>query len=89
MLWRTSKLTDYRIEATDGSVGRIADLLIEDDSWRARWLVVDTGTWLTGRQVLLPVTSLQRPDGEAGRIPVPLTRQQVKDSPPAETDQPV
>ncbi len=25
MLWRTSKLTDYRIEATDGTVGGIAD----------------------------------------------------------------
>lgn len=89
MLWRTSKLTDYRIEATDGTIGRIADLLIEDDGWRVRWLVVDTGTWLTGRQVLLPTAALQVPDAEASRIPVRLTKDQVKDSPAAETDQPV
>jgi len=89
MLWRTSKLTDYRIEATDGTIGRIADLLIEDDSWQVRWLVVDTGSWLTGRQVLLPTAALQAPDAEASRIPVRLTKDQVEHSPPAETDRPV
>src|SRR5690606_36749289 len=74
MLWRTSRLTDYRIEATDGSIGRVADLLFEDDSWVVRWLAVDTGGWLTGRQVLLPASGLGPPDGDAGRIPVALTR---------------
>jgi len=89
MLWRTSKLTDYRIEATDGTIGRVADLLFEDDSWTVRWLVVDTGGWLTGRQVLLPTARLGPPDGESGRIPVELTRDMVKESPGAETDEPV
>lgn len=89
MLWRTSKLTDYRIEATDGTIGRVADLLFEDDSWLVRWLAVDTGSWLTGRQVLLPTSRLGRPDGKSGRIPVELTREMVKNSPGAETDEPV
>ncbi|HEY9567308.1 MAG TPA: PRC-barrel domain-containing protein, partial [Thalassobaculum sp.] len=89
MLWRSSKLTDNRIEATDGTIGRVADLLFSDDSWMVRWLAVDTGGWLTGRQVLLPASCLGRPDGEQGRIPVELTREQVKDSPGAETNEPV
>src|SRR3546814_4403245 len=75
MLWRSSKLTDNRIEATDGTIGRVADLLFSDDSWMVRWLAVDTGGWLTGRQVLLPASCLGRPDGEQGRIPVELTRE--------------
>lgn len=89
MLWRTSKLTDYRIEATDGTIGRVADLLFEDDSWMVRWLAVDTGGWLTGRQVLLPAARLGPPDAGAERIPVELTRDMVKDSPGAESDEPV
>lgn len=89
MLWRTSKLTDYRIDATDGAIGTVDDVLIEDDSWVVRWLVVDTGSWLTGRKVLLPPECLGHPNAETGGFPVDLTRQQVESSPGVDVDEPV
>jgi hypothetical protein len=47
MLKFSSALRGYAIEASDGKIGTIADFLVDDRTWRTRWLVVDTGTWLT------------------------------------------
>jgi len=89
MLWRTPDLIGYGIQATNGSIGSVGDLLFDDESWTVRWAVVDTGTWLPGRRVLLPPSALGRPDPTLQQFPVDLTRQKVKDSPDAGTDRPV
>src|SRR5579875_1517011 len=89
MLWRFTELDGYEIAATDGRVGHVDDLLFDEARWAVRWLVVDTGSWLAGRRVLLPPSALGRPDPIARRFPVTLTRQQVEDSPPLATDLPV
>lgn len=89
MLWRASGLEDYSIHATDGLVGRVSDLLFDDTHWTVRWLVVDTGGWLSGRKVLLPPSALGSPDAERREVPVGLTRKRVEDSPDIDTDAPV
>src|SRR5215213_6163742 len=62
MLWDASALDGYAIEASDGRIGSVSDFLFEDTSWKVRWLVVDTGGWLSGRKVLLPLSALEKPD---------------------------
>lgn len=89
MLWRYSELDGYEIAATDGTIGSVDDLLFDEAHWTARWLVVDTGSWLSGRRVLLPPSSLGHPDGGSRRFPVTLTRQQIEESPPVTADLPV
>jgi hypothetical protein len=89
MLWNASAIKGYAIEANDGLLGTVDDLLFEDVGWAIRWLVVDTGNWLSGRKVLLPLSALEQPDPTQRRFPVKLTRQQVKDSPNVDMDQPV
>ena len=89
MLWDASAINGYAIEASDGRIGTVSDLLFEDAGWAIRWLVVDTGDWLSGRKVLLPASALGRPDIALRRFPVKLTMQRVKDSPDVNTDQPV
>lgn len=89
MLWHASAIQGYRIEASDGHIGSVADLLFDDQSWIIRWLVVDTGHWLPGRQVLLPVSALGIPDAGARAMPVRLTMQQVREAPDVSADLPV
>ena len=89
MLWDASAINGYAIEASDGRLGTVSDLLFEDAGWLVRWLVVDTGNWLPGRKVLLPLSALERPDRALRHFPVKLTRQHVKDSPDINTEQPV
>lgn len=89
MLWRTSALKACAIEATDGRIGTVSDFLFDDASWMIRWLVVDTGNWLSGRKVLLPPSVLGHADAEAQAFHVNLTKAEVKASPETHADLPV
>ncbi|MGH7317879.1 MAG: PRC-barrel domain-containing protein, partial [Candidatus Rokuibacteriota bacterium] len=46
------------IEASDGDIGSVKDLYFDDLMWTVRYLVVDTGAWLPGRQVLISPMSV-------------------------------
>ncbi len=89
MLWDSAEIRGSVIRASDGEIGHVDDFLFQDLTWRVRWLVVDTGNWLTGRKLLLHPSSLGRPDADLREFPVALTRRQVEESPEIGTDQPV
>ncbi len=89
MLWNASAINGFSLAETDGELGSVKDLLVDDKAWVVRWLVVDTGNWLPGRKVLLPPFALGKPDPENRLFPVKLSKQQVKDSPDVDTDLPV
>jgi len=89
MLWRCSDIDGCEIEAKDGELGHVDDLLFEETRWTVRWLVVDTGRWLAGRRVLLPPSALGKPDAQARCFPVDLTKQQIEKSPPLTADPPI
>ena len=88
MLRAASELKNIAIAATDGEIGSVKDLYFDDMSWTVRYLVVDTGSWRPGRQVLISPHSVAG-QPEADRIRVSLTREQVENSPPIDTDKPV
>jgi hypothetical protein len=89
MLWNTSTIKGYAIEASDGRLGTVSDFLFDDATWLIRWLVVDTGTWLSGRKVLLPPSVLGHVDMVREKFPIRSTKQEIKDSPNIDTDRPV
>ena len=89
MLRNASAIKRYAIAATDGRLGTVSDFLFDDASWLVRWLVVDTGKWLSGRKVLLPPSVLGHIDPNGNEFAVSLTMQQVKDSPDIDTERPV
>jgi hypothetical protein len=89
MLWNASMIRGYAIAASDGRLGTVSDFLFDDSSWLVRWLVVDTGKWLSGRKVLLSPFVLGHLDPKEREFTVELTMRQVKDSPDVDTDRPV
>jgi uncharacterized protein YrrD len=89
MLWNATSFRGFVVEATDGAIGTVNDLLFDDHSWTTRLLVVETGSWLSNRRVLLPLSALGKPNEASGRFSVSLNRQQVRDSPDINTDLPV
>ncbi|MGE0748137.1 MAG: PRC-barrel domain-containing protein [Rhodospirillales bacterium] len=72
----------YAIAATDGEIGSVSDFLFDDDGWSVRYLVVDTGTWLTGRKVLLAPSWATGIDWGERVVRVDTTREAVEKSPP-------
>jgi sporulation protein YlmC with PRC-barrel domain len=89
MLLAISALKGYAIEASDGKIGTVSDFLFDDRTWKMRWLVVDTGTWLTGRKVLLHPSSMRPADYVQRNLPVALTTTQIQGSPDILQDEPV
>jgi sporulation protein YlmC with PRC-barrel domain len=89
MIIQASAMNGYSIQASDGKIGTVSDLLFDDDTWLVRWLVVDVGDWLLGRKVLLPSTALGHLDKAEQKFSVRLSRHQVKNSPDIDTSLPV
>ena len=89
MLRSMTDLKDYAIRATDGAIGRVKDCYFDDESWVVRYLIVDTGDWLTSRKVLISPMSIGEPNWPEKLLPVSITREQVKNSPDIDTDKPV
>lgn len=89
MLRNTNELQGYAIEATDGAIGHVKDFYFDDRAWVIRYLIVDTGTWLSSRQVLVSPMAIGRPNWNAKSLPTTMTRDQVKNSPDIDTNKPV
>ncbi|MEI7030827.1 PRC-barrel domain-containing protein [Streptomyces pratensis] len=73
-----AELTGYAVEATDGSIGKVDKHSEEAGSAH---LLVDTGPWIFGKEVLIPAGTVTRIDHADEKVYVDLTKDQVKDSP--------
>jgi uncharacterized protein YrrD len=71
----------YRIAARDGDIGRVDDFLIDEDSWKLLYMVVDTGSWLPGRKVLVSPTWVEEIDWNGSRVRVDLDQDTIRNSP--------
>ena len=89
MLVSMKDLKDYAIGATDGSIGHVKDFLFDDEAWVIRYFVVETGTWLSSRQVLISPIAIKQPDWERKLLSAAITREQVRNSPDIDTHKPV
>jgi len=78
-----------KLHASDGEIGHVKDFYFDDQKWVIRYAVVDTGSWLLGRRVLIAPHAFGNADQNRALLLVNLTRQQIKDSPPIESHKPV
>ena len=89
MLFAASALKGYAIQAIDGRIGWVEDTLFDDQSWKIRWFVIKTGTWLPGRKVLIHPSAIQQADFGSEVLTVDLSKSQVDSSPGIGQDEPV
>jgi hypothetical protein len=70
------------VHASDGSIGRLQDLIFDDKTWAARYLVVDMRLgWPGGRRVFIDAALICGVQARTHDLEVTLTRAQVKASP--------
>lgn len=84
-----SRLQGCSVHARDGELGTVDDFYFDDEAWSIRYMVVNTGGWLSGREVLISTAALKKPRWKSRAFPVELTKRQVKDSPGVDTYRPV
>lgn len=81
LLRSVDDVTGYHIHATDGEIGHVEDFLVDDASWRIRYLMIDTSNWIGGRTVLVAPEWAERTDWARQRVVLGVTREAVKASP--------
>jgi len=84
-----NSLRGFTIGATDGEIGKVKEFYFDDETWAVRYLIVETGNWLSGRAVLIAPQALLFPDWEHEVFPINLTKEQIKSSPDIDTDKPI
>jgi len=77
-----ANIDDYSVYTNpENKIGSVKDMLFEDMTGNIRYLVVDTGFWIFGKNVLLPI-GLAHFDNEHNRVYIDgLTKQQVENLP--------
>lgn len=71
----------YHAVGGDGAIGKITDLLIDDAGWSLPYLVVDAGTWWSGKHVLISRHAVREISWAEREIHIEVSRLQVKASP--------
>jgi hypothetical protein len=89
MLITAKTLKGYKLHCTDGEIGTITEFVFDDRDWVIRYFVVETGTWLVDRQVLISVQALTAVDEESKFFTANLTKKQIEESPLLYKDAPV
>lgn len=89
MLHNLKSLHGCKLAATDGDIGHIQDFYFDDYSWAVRYLVVDTGTWLTGRLVLITPYAFGYFDEPNRKLALKLTKAQIEGAPSIEAHKPI
>jgi hypothetical protein len=82
---RTDQIIGLHLHATDGEIGHVDDLLIDEETWRIRYLVVDTSNWIGGKWVAIMPSVLRALDWSGGPLELAITRDAVKASPPMDS----
>lgn len=89
MLIKAKSLKGNILESLDGEIGKVIEFYFDDNHWTIRYMVADTGNWLTGKQVLISPYALEPPFHSDQHITVDLTKKQIEESPALDTDKPV
>ena len=75
------EVVGYRIEATDGDIGHLDDFLIDDQTPRIRFAVIDTRNWLPGKHVVIAPEWITGVRWAESKVFVKLSRQGVREAP--------
>lgn len=77
-VWAISK---YHIHASDGEIGHVENIMIDDTDWSIRYLAVDTKNWWPGRKVLISPRSIRDISWAESLVNLDADRAMVKESP--------
>jgi len=77
----SQEVSGYHIQAADGAVGHVADLLIADGDWRICFLEIETRNWWPGRHVLIAPAWIERVSWADREVSVIVSREAVRTAP--------
>lgn len=89
MLYCLRKHLDCKVHATDGFIGEVVDFYFDDSLWVLRYLVLDIGTFVHGRKVLISPVAVAGFDATSRIVLLQHSIEEIKNSPDIDLDKPV
>lgn len=83
------ELDGYQVIATDGESGTVEDFIVEEGSWKIRYLVVKAGGWFSKKEFLLETSLIKNIDWKEKEIAISLTKERIKMSPEFDPTTPI
>jgi uncharacterized protein YrrD len=68
----------YNIQSVDGEIGHVSSFLVDDRSWAIHELVIETGHWFSGKEILIPTDKVKRISYEEAKVFVSLTKADIQ-----------
>jgi hypothetical protein len=78
-------IVSYHLHASDGDIGEVSGFLIDPQSWAIRFMIVRSGHWWIGHDMLISPESIDEVRWGDASVVVALTRAAVRSSPPFDT----
>lgn len=73
----------------DGGIGHVDDVIVDENNWRMRYLLIDTRKWFVGRFVLLPTGIVAGADWGDRTLNVNTTKERIREAPRYDSAQPL
>ena len=74
------------VAGSDGDIGVVKDLLVDEKSWAIRYMVVKTGSWSKSLQVLIATKWIETVNWDDTVVSVDMSRQDVESAPHFDPD---
>lgn len=75
-------VSKYRVHASDGDLGHVKGMLVDERTWSIRYMIVNTGNWWLGHSVIISPEWIDKVSWTNEEVSIDLTRQAIKDAPP-------
>ena len=82
----THEVIGYQIHATDGEIGVVHDFIIDEKNWKIQFLVIETGSWFSGKKVIIAPTWITEVDWEKSMMHTDVSVDQIQNSPAYDPD---
>ena len=74
-------VTRYYVHATDGDIGHVAGILVDQQSWEIRYVIANTSNWWLGHEVLIAPELIEDVYWAESKLMLDLNREAVKSAP--------
>jgi hypothetical protein len=76
-----NEIMRYYVHASDGDLGHVQGLIVDEQSWAIRYLIVNTSNWWLGHNVVIATDWIDDVSWAESTLSIDLKRQAIKDSP--------
>lgn len=82
------EVVGYYINASDGDIGHVEDLVLNEELWTIQHVVIDTRNWLPGKKVKIEPKWVESIDWDENKLYVSIPKSAIQNKPEYHLDNP-